>query len=215
MKLHNITTFSIAALLLFNACNSETKTETPEAPKPTVKLAATDTLKVKDSISAENKPIQMSTKEQEYVQPVFTPPEKVKEAPDQEISNYGWSDRNIPATSMEMERIEDDKPVFDSLDQQPVFNGGISAFMEYVRNSFNYPVRCQEAGISGSVKLRFVVERNGRISHVKAIETTDACPEFTTEAIKVVEHSPRWKPGIFKGKAVRAYMSIPIVLRIE
>lgn len=95
------------------------------------------------------------------------------------------------------------------------FPGGESAFRDYVANEFQYPVRCQDEGINGSVVLRFVVDQGGRISRVQAIEETKSCPEFTEEAIRVLKRSPRWIPGQNKGRFVVSWREIPIRLTVE
>ena len=95
------------------------------------------------------------------------------------------------------------------------FPGGEAAFREYVGTEFQYPVRCQDEGINGSVVLRFVVDGSGKISRVTAIEETKSCPEFTAEAIRVLQRSPRWIPGQNKGRFVVSWREIPIRLTVE
>lgn len=95
------------------------------------------------------------------------------------------------------------------------FPGGEAAFRDYVGNEFQYPVRCQDEGINGSVVLRFVVDQSGKISRVTAIEESKSCPEFTEEAIRVLERSPRWIPGQNKGRFVVSWREIPIRLTVE
>jgi protein TonB len=53
-----------------------------------------------------------------------------------------------------------------------------------------------------TVKLQFVVDRNGSISDVKAIEIPAACKGCGAEAIKVIERGPKWEPAIQNGKKV-------------
>ena len=95
------------------------------------------------------------------------------------------------------------------------FPGGEAAFREFVATEFQYPVRCQDKGINGSVVLRFVVDQKGRVSRISAIEETAGCPEFTDEAIRVLKRSPRWIPGQNNGKFVISWREIPIKLTVE
>jgi TonB family protein len=92
--------------------------------------------------------------------------------------------------------------------------GGLSTFYYYVLTHFEYPERCQSAGINGYVTLKFVVDVDGSISDVVAIEKTDACEEFTKEAIRVLISGPKWTPAQNGGKAVKAYRKIPIRLEV-
>ncbi len=108
-----------------------------------------------------------------------------------------------------------DKEPASVVQVKAIFVGGESKFREYVANTFQYPVRCQDEGINGRVVLRFVVDETGKISRVKAIEETKACPEFTAEAIRVLEKSPRWIPGQNNGKFIKSWREIPIQLSVE
>ncbi len=108
-----------------------------------------------------------------------------------------------------------DKEPASTVQVKAIFVGGEAKFREYVANNFQYPVRCQDEGINGRVVLRFVVDETGKISRVKAIEETKACPEFTAEAIRVLEKSPRWIPGQNNGKFIKSWREIPIQLSVE
>jgi protein TonB len=94
------------------------------------------------------------------------------------------------------------------------FVGGDAGFRAYVEGEFQYPPRCLEEGINGSVVLLFVVDEAGRISRVKAIEETKSCPEFTTEAIRVLKRSPRWIPGQNNGNFLKSWREMPIRLTV-
>ena len=108
-----------------------------------------------------------------------------------------------------------DKEPASVVQVKATFVGGEAKFRDYVATNFQYPVRCQDEGINGSVVLRFVVDETGKISRVKAIEETKACPEFTAEAIRVLEKSPRWIPGQNNGKFIKSWREIPIKLSVE
>ena len=133
--------------------------------------------------------------------------------PSSEISPKSAEDRIPPPESMGAgAMISDGKPAVKA-DIDATFIGGESKFFEYVRDNFNYPDRCLEEGIDGAVLLEFVVDVKGKISNVKAISETPACPEFTTEAIRVLKASPRWMPGQSNGTFVKSYRRIPIQLK--
>ena len=50
---------------------------------------------------------------------------------------------------------------------------------------------------------------------VQAIEETKSCPEFTTEAIRVLKKSPRWVPGQNNGTFLKSWREIPIKLSVD
>jgi protein TonB len=95
------------------------------------------------------------------------------------------------------------------------FPGGEAAFRDYISSTFQYPVRCQDEGINGSVILRFIVDKTGKISNIQVVEETKSCPEFTEEAKRVLKNSKRWIPGQNKGQFVVSWREVPIRLSVE
>lgn len=95
------------------------------------------------------------------------------------------------------------------------FPGGEEKFREFIINNFEYPDRCKEENIEGYVKLKFVVDVNGRISRINVIDETKSCPEFTQEAIRVLKKSPPWIPAQNNGKFTTAWRELPIRLGLQ
>lgn len=93
--------------------------------------------------------------------------------------------------------------------------GGFEKFYEYVSQNFRYPQRCRDEGIWGYVVLKFKVDIMGNISDISAIQTTSDCPEFTTEAIRVLKQSPKWIPAQSGGTPIEAWRTLPIQLQVE
>ncbi|MEZ2338506.1 TonB family protein [Mucilaginibacter sp. RCC_168] len=103
---------------------------------------------------------------------------------------------------------EDTNTVFTSVEQVPEFPGGLEAFGKFLGENVKYPKADREKGIKGRVIVTFIVEPDGALSNIKITrglsETIDA------EAERVLEISPKWKPGLQNGKAVRVQYSVPI-----
>jgi hypothetical protein len=104
--------------------------------------------------------------------------------------------------------------ITECVDIRASFLGGQEKFLEYVTNTFQYPIRCQDDDINGFVRLKFMVDEIGRISRVSAIEETPKCPEFTTEAIRILKKSPQWLPGQLNGVPVKSWNEITIKLNV-
>lgn len=98
---------------------------------------------------------------------------------------------------------------------EAAFPGGMVLFYDFVADHFEYPNRCLEEGISGKVRLRFVVDIRGNISNILTVDSTRSCPEFTAEAIRVLKMSPKWIPAQVNGKFVKSWREIPIVLQVD
>lgn len=64
-----------------------------------------------------------------------------------------------------------------------------------------------------TVNVRFLVERDGSISDVKALN--DPGYGLAKGCEKVVRTGPRWSPGELNGKKVRSYHTQPIIFSIQ
>ena len=57
-----------------------------------------------------------------------------------------------------------------TVEQMPQYPGGDAAFNQYMAHHVSYPKVAVENGVVGSVKVQFIVETDGRITHVHAID---------------------------------------------
>jgi TonB family protein len=111
-------------------------------------------------------------------------------------------------------KIATRKAFTDSNYIQARFFGGEEAFKNLIVNEFNYPSRCMEKGISGSIIIRFRVNREGVVDKLSTVSKSPQCPEFTTEAKRVIVLAP-WIPATYKGKVVNCWLEIPIKLDVR
>lgn len=90
--------------------------------------------------------------------------------------------------------------------------GGMTAFYKYVQDKMKYPAQARRMGIEGRVFVEFVIEKDGRITDVRAVKGIGAgCDE---EAVRVVEAAPAWNPGKQRGKPVKQRMVLPITFKL-
>lgn len=96
----------------------------------------------------------------------------------------------------------------DGIENYPEFPGGHSAFTKFLSRNLKYPGIAVEKGIEGKVLISFIIEKNGRLSNIKILRGIGSgCDE---EAIRVLEKSPEWKPGIQNKQKVRVAYTLPI-----
>lgn len=97
---------------------------------------------------------------------------------------------------------------FVSIEKQPEFKGGMKKFYEYLHSSVKYPESAVKNNIQGKVFLSFIVEKDGKLNNIHV----DRKLGYGTdeEAVRVLEESPNWDPGLVKGKPVRVKYNIPI-----
>lgn len=116
----------------------------------------------------------------------------------------------VPEVEMEEEKAEE---IFTIVEQRPEPVGGLSAFYKYVSSQMEYPAIAKRNNIQGKVYLRFVVDKDGSIGNVEVLKGIGAgCDE---EAIRVLEGSPKWTPGKQRGRAVKVYMTLPIIFVLK
>ena len=116
--------------------------------------------------------------------------------------------------SLQAEEEATEEEVFVIVEDMPKFKGGdINKFREWVQKRVRYPEIASENGIQGRVYITFVVETSGLVSNVSVTRSVDA---LLDEAAKeAVEASPKWEPGLQRGRPVRVRYSIPIIFQIE
>ena len=103
--------------------------------------------------------------------------------------------------------------VFQVVEEMPEFPGGMGECMKWLGQNIKYPTKAKEKGTQGRVIVQFVVEKDGTITNAVVVKSID--PELDTEALRVVNSSPKWKPGKQKGKAVRVKYTLPIMFRLN
>lgn len=117
-----------------------------------------------------------------------------------------------PVLQAEEEEVEEE--IFVIVEDMPKFRGGdINKFREWVQKRVRYPELAAENGIQGRVFITFVVEPNGTVSNVSISRSVDA---LLDEAAKeAVSASPKWEPGMQRGRPVRVRYSIPIIFQLQ
>lgn len=99
-----------------------------------------------------------------------------------------------------------DEP-FILVEVKPTFKGGdIEEFRKWVQKRVTYPQQAQDNGIQGRVYLTFIIERDGSVSNVNIVRGVD--PLIDKESQKAIESSPKWSPGLQRGRPVRVRYSI-------
>ena len=109
--------------------------------------------------------------------------------------------------------ISNKSNIFVAVEQAPDFPGGTQAFYKYIASNLKYPAVASLLGLTGKVYLTFVVDKDGSVTDVKPIKCLGAGCE--SEAVRVVSMSPKWQPGVQKGKPVRVAYTIPITFGFQ
>jgi len=99
------------------------------------------------------------------------------------------------------------------LESRPQYKGGINAFYKYLGNAIRYPSSAYKSGISGSVHVSFTIEKDGKVSDVTVVKSVFG--PIDEEALRVVNASPKWIPGMQRGLPVKVKYNIPISFKLR
>jgi len=113
------------------------------------------------------------------------------------------------------EVVEKREKVYDfvSIEKQPEYHGGMKNFYDYLSKSIKYPEDAQANNVQGKVHLSFTVEKNGKLTDLKIVK---GLSESTNqEALRVLDESPNWIPGIQNGKPVRVKYNLYINFTLD
>ena len=99
-----------------------------------------------------------------------------------------------------------------SVQEQPVFPGGLAGLMSFITGALHYPDSAIAHQMEGKVFVEFIVEKDGRVSEAKIERGVD--PYLNAEALRVVRSMPPWSPGIHDGKPVRVKFMLPLVFKL-
>ena len=111
------------------------------------------------------------------------------------------------------EEIVDDEP-FLIVETMPSFQGGdLNTFRNWVQSNVRFPQIALENGISGTVVLSFVIEKDGRLTNIQVLRTPDR--SLSEEATRVLSKSPKWTPGKQRNQVVRVKYTLPVVFRVQ
>ena len=65
--------------------------------------------------------------------------------------------------------------------------------IKFIRDHLRYPLVAQELGVTGTVIVNFVVDREGEITNLVVTRSIGSgCDE---EAMRVLDIMPQWSPG--------------------
>ncbi|MGB1043135.1 MAG: energy transducer TonB [Tenacibaculum sp.] len=86
--------------------------------------------------------------------------------------------------------------------------------IKHINTYFRYPAKAVRENIQGQIWVRFIIDKNGYVSNIKAIgqEGTEILNE---EAERVVTYLPKFKPAKKKGNKVAVKYGFPINFSLE
>ncbi len=99
------------------------------------------------------------------------------------------------------------------VDVEPQFPGGVGKLYHFLEKNVKYPDEDRQNNVTGIVRVAFVVEKDGSLSNIRVIKSLSATAD--AEAIRVMNSSPKWRPGSAAGVPCRVNYSLPVKFRLE
>ncbi|MGV3612762.1 MAG: energy transducer TonB [Fluviicola sp.] len=108
----------------------------------------------------------------------------------------------------------DGKVVYDIVDENADFPGGMSALRKYLSDNIAYPERALKNKIEGKCYIQFIITDLGKVENIVVKKGVTDCPECDAESVKAIEKMPLWTPGKINGKPVNSFFSLPVSFKL-
>ena len=141
--------------------------------------------------------------------------DNIKVSTDFDFGQDVFEDDVVEEINNDVEVVEDETetapPVYFT-EEMPEYPGGMEALNSFLSKEIQYPEVARNNGITGTVLVEFVVERDGRVSNAKV--KVPLYPDCDKEAVRGIMAMPKWKPGKNMGKPVRCFYQVPVTFRM-
>lgn len=122
--------------------------------------------------------------------------------------------QNLP--DQEAIKVSSETVAYFECDTRPMFQNSpdIAQFMKlWVYQYLKYPKYAVENGIQGTVYVNFIVGKDGKVKDAQVVK--GIAEVLDKEALRIVEASPKWRPGRVDGVKVNTSITIPVEFRLE
>lgn len=103
-------------------------------------------------------------------------------------------------------------PIALTVNIEAQYPGGQSEWRRFLERNLSYPESAEENGIQGDIWLQFIVDKEGNISEITALN--DLGGGLAEEAIRIIKRSKKWKPAEYNGKKVTYRQKQKVTFRI-
>lgn len=98
--------------------------------------------------------------------------------------------------------------IFTVVEQPPEFPGGAEALHTYLKNNVKYPKEAGKKFRDKTVFTRFIITETGAIDSVRVLKPGNDLVD--SEAVRVIQNMPAWKPGKQNGHLVAVWYNVPV-----
>ena len=109
--------------------------------------------------------------------------------------------------------LPEDTAIYETPECLPSYRGDVDALYRHIAFEMHYPDSAIEKGIEGRVIIRFVVEKDGRLTNFEVLKSPDDL--LSKEALRVLHQTEPWIPAQNEGRPVRSHFCMPITFRLR
>ncbi len=102
---------------------------------------------------------------------------------------------------------------YNVIQEPPTYPGGEKKWVRFLQKNLKYPKIARKAKVEGSVYMTFIVDKFGLVSNVQVVSGIGSGCDI--EAIRVLELSKQWLPGIERGRPVKSRMVLRLDFRLR
>lgn len=133
--------------------------------------------------------------------------------PDSVSSRSHQSDFVTSSAAPVGDQVKKIDSVYTSVEESAEFPGGLDKKMAFLAKNLRYPAEARANNVQGRVVVQFIVEKDGSLTDVHVVRGLGSGTD--QETIRVFRASPRWKPGIEKGRPVRQLYTMPVNFTLQ
>ncbi|ANE50955.1 hypothetical protein SY85_11025 [Flavisolibacter tropicus] len=105
---------------------------------------------------------------------------------------------------------EPEKTIFDPIEKQPEFPGGVEAWRSFLSRYLQAPDELA-AGERKTVQVRFMVSATGEVTGFEIVQS--AGNSFDREVLRVMKKMPKWRPAIQNGHHIAVSFVQPVTFQ--
>lgn len=105
-------------------------------------------------------------------------------------------------SSKVLPKEEDYPKIFTKVEKEAMFPGGSEGWKRYLEANLNaglgnkyIRLKKNEIMAQQTIKLQFIVNKDGKVSNVMALHNPDNHPKLAAEAVRVIKEGPNWLPA--------------------
>lgn len=134
------------------------------------------------------------------------------------VTMAGVPDDNLPAPAVQAHgdghaaesNPAPEAPVFDPVEKQPEFPGGVEAWRNFLGRYLQAPDELA-AGERRTVLVRFMVSATGEVTQFEIVQSAGA--SFDREVLRVMKKMPKWTPAVQNGHHIAVSFVQPVTFQ--